>query len=116
MRKEFLMGLILSCAAVCPALADGMKTFGTVEQVTAVNNTFTVRGDDGNVYLFNVNEMTEIEKNGKWFDEDLSLVDLNTGDRVQVEYFADNPGFLIVDEVEVFPPKMKKSLKGKKKQ
>jgi len=115
MKKNLLAGLVLFCAAAYPALADGMKTFGTVENVAATENMFTVRGDDGHTYLFNVNEMTEMEKNGKWFDEDVSLTDLNTGDRVQVEYFADNPDYLIVDEVEIFPPKTKKQMKHKKK-
>ena len=115
MKKELLTGLVLLGAASCPAFADGMKTFGTVEQIMAEQNTFTVRGDDGHTYLFNVNEMTEMEKNGKWFDEDVTLTDLNTGDRVQVEYFADNPDYLIVDEVEIFPPKAKKPMKNKKK-
>lgn len=114
MKKELLTGLALCCAATSPAFADGMKTFGTVEQIAAAENTFTVRGDDGHMYLFNVNEMTEMEKNGKWFDEDVTLTDLNTGDRVQVEYFADNPNYLIVDEVEIFPPKAKKQTKHKK--
>ncbi|MBO4520045.1 MAG: hypothetical protein J5787_02445 [Alphaproteobacteria bacterium] len=115
MKKEVLTGLVLFCATACPAFADGMKTFGTVEQIAAAENTFTVRGDDGHMYLFNINEMTEMEKNGKWFDEEVSLTDLNTGDRVQVEYFADNPDYLIVDEVEIFPPKTKKQMKNKKK-
>lgn len=113
MKQKLLAGLAILCAASTPALADGMKTFGTVQQVAAMENTFTVKGDDGHTYLFNVNEMTEMEKNGKWFDEDVSLTDLNTGDRVQVEYFADNPDYLIVDEVEIFPPKGK--MKHKKK-
>ena len=115
MKKEILTGLALFCAAASPAFADGMKTFGTVEKIAATENTFTVRGDDGHTYLFNVNEVTEMEKNGKWFDEDVTLTDLNTGDRVQVEYFADNPDYLIVDEVEIFPPKAKKAMKHKKK-
>ena len=115
MKKELLTGLVLFCAASCPALADGLKTFGTVERIMAEENMFTVQGDDGHTYLFNVNEMTEMEKNGKWFDEDVTLTDLNTGDRVQVEYFADNPNYLIVDEVEIFPAKAKKQMKSKKK-
>lgn len=116
MRKIFTgLALALFCVTSFPALADGKKTFGTVEQVVATENTFTVRGDDGHTYLFNVNEMTELEKNGKWFDEDVSIADLNTGDRVQVEYFADNPEFLIVDEVEIFPPEGKKRSGNEKK-
>ena len=115
MKKELLTGLALFCAVASPALADGKKTFGTVEQIAAEENTFTVKGDDGHTYLFNVNEMTEMEKNGKWFDQEVSLTDLNTGDRVQVEYFADNPDYLIVDEVEIFPPKAEKHAKLKKK-
>lgn len=115
MNKELLAGLALLCAASSAAFADGKKTFGTVEQVTVADSVFTVRGDDGHLYRFNVNEMTEMEKNGKWMDEDITLTDLNTGDRVQVEYFADNPEFLIVDEVEIFPPKTKQMKEKKKK-
>ena len=115
MKKIFLTGLALLCAITSQASADGMKTFGTVDQIMADQNVFTVRGDDGHFYRFNVNEMTEMEKNNKWFDEDVTLTDLNTGDRVQVEYFADNPDYLIVDEVEIFPPKNKKAMKKKKK-
>lgn len=115
MKKKFLTGLALLCATTSASFADGMKTFGTVDQIMAEQNVFTVRGDDGHLYRFNVNEMTEMEKSGKWFDEDVTLTDLNTGDRVQVEYFADNPDFLIVDEVEIFPPKGKKQMKKKKK-
>ena len=115
MRRELLAGLALLCVTASQALADGMKTFGTVDQIMAEQNTFTVRGDDGHLYRFNVNEMTEMEKNGRWMDEDITLTDLNTGDRVQVEYFADNPEFLIVDEVEILPPKTKKQMKNKKK-
>ena len=59
--------------------------------------------------------MTEMEKNGKWMDEEITLADLNTGDRVQVEYFVDNPDYLIVDEVEIMPPKSAKQMKSKKK-
>lgn len=115
MKKEFLTGLALLCAVTSPALADGKKTFGTVEQVTVEDSAFTVRGDDGHLYRFNVNEMTEMEKNGKWMDEEITLTDLSTGDRVQVEYFADNPDYLIVDEVEIMPPKSAKQMKSKKK-
>ena len=115
MKKKLLTGLGLLCAVSSSAFADGMKTFGTVEQVTVEDSVFTVRGDDGHLYRFNVNEMTEMEKNGKWMDQDITLTDLNTGDRVQVDYFSDNPDFLIVDEVEVFPPKTKKQMKHKKK-
>lgn len=107
MKKISYMVLALLCAVSSPAFADGKKTFGTVEEVVAEKNTFTVRGDDGRMYLFNVNEVTEMEKNSDWFDTDVTLTDLNTGDRVQVEYFADNPDFLIVDEVEIYPPKKK---------
>ena len=111
MKKKILASFVLFCAASFPALADGMKTAGTVEQVAVTENVFTVRGDNGRLYRFNVNEMTEMERNGKWFDEDVTLTDLSTGDRVQVEYFADNPDFLIVDEVEIFPPKGKMTAK-----
>ena len=107
MKKEILMSMALLCAVSSPAFADGKKAVGTVQEIAVAKNTFTVKGDDGHVYLFNVNEMTEMEKNNRWFDEDVTLTDLNTGDRVQVEYFADNPDFLIVDEVEIYPPKQK---------
>lgn len=108
MKKIFLTGLILSCLAL-PAKADDSKskTFGTIDTVTVAENTFTLKGDDGNTYLFNVNEATEMEKNSSWFDEDISITDLKTGDRVQIEYFSDNPDFLVVDELEIFPPQKK---------
>lgn len=106
MKKLLLTGLILSCTAFS-ALAgvNKGKTFGTVDTVAVEENTFTLKGDDGNTYLFNVNEATEMEKDNSWFDEDITMTDLKTGDRVQVEYFSDNPDFLIVDEMEVFPPR-----------
>ncbi|MBQ8346176.1 MAG: hypothetical protein IJY17_01105 [Alphaproteobacteria bacterium] len=108
MKKVLLTGLLLSCMA-SPVWADANKgkTFGTIDTIAVEENTFTLKGDDGNTYLFNVNEATEMERNNSWFDEDITMTDLKTGDRVQIEYFSDNPDFLIVDELEVFPPKKK---------
>lgn len=108
MKKLILTGIALSCLATPVLAGSSQKTFGTVDTIAVEESTFTVKGDDGNTYLFNVNEATEMEKNGSWFDEDITITDLKTGDRVQVEYFADNPDFLIVDEVEVFPPQQQK--------
>ena len=108
MKKILLTGLILSCMA-SPVLAgsDKGKTFGTIDAIAVEENNFTLKGDDGHTYLFNVNEATEMEKNSSWFDEDITITDLKTGDRVEVEYFSDNPDFLIVDELEVFSPQKK---------
>lgn len=106
MKKIFLTGLVLSCLAT-PVLAGANegKTFGTVDSIAVSENTFVVKGDDGQVYLFNVNEATDMEKNGSWFDEDIEITDLKTGDRVQVEYLQSGPDFLVADEVEVYPAK-----------
>ena len=114
MKKVLLTGLLLSCMA-SPVWADANKgkTFGTIDTIAVEENTFTLKGDDGNTYLFNVNEATEMERNNSWFDEDITMTDLKTGDRVQIEYFSDNPDFLIVDELEVFPPQKKIMTVGK---
>lgn len=88
MKKVLLTGLLLSCMA-SPVWADANKgkTFGTIDTIAVEENTFTLKGDDGNTYLFNVNEATEMERNNSWFDEDITMTDLKTGDRVQIEYF-----------------------------
>lgn len=102
MKKLLLSGLVLTCLAA-PAFADNdAKAFGSVVAVNASANSFSVKGDDGVNYQFYTNEETEIEKERDfWFDEKLKLAELKTGDRVKVEYYTNNPDYLLVDEVEV---------------
>lgn len=106
MKKLLLSGLVLTCLA-SPAFADNdAKAFGSVVAVNPAVNSFNVKGDDGIDYVFYINEATDIEKDNEyWFDEKLQLTELNNGDRVKVEYYTNNPDYLLVDEVEVMRKK-----------
>ncbi len=109
MKKTILCIITLVFLASCATAnaKSGSKTFGTIDAIAVEESTFTVKGDDGTMYLFNVNEATEMERSGTWFDQDIDITDLNTGERVKVEFIATNPSYLIVEEVEVYPPRKK---------
>lgn len=103
MKKYFLMALLALACTISPAFADNdATTFGTVESVSPEAKTFNVVGDDGVEYIFHVNEKTEIEMKRKfWFDAKLKLPEVKRGDRVKVEYYNNNPKYLLADEVEL---------------
>lgn len=106
--KKMIMALMI--AVMCfasQANADGdarkKVAFGTVSTVNVTDKSFSIRGDDGELYQFYVNPKTEIEvKRKHWFDSDIKLSDMELGNWVKVEYFMMKPTHLIADEVNVY--------------
>ena len=107
MKTLFFTAMLLSGLAFTAQADDSVKTFGTVDTIAVESYSFTLKGDDGRVYRFHINEDSEMEKKGDWFDSDIRITDLNAGDRAKVEYFGNNPNYLIVDELTVYPAKKK---------
>lgn len=107
MKTLFFTAMLLSVLAFTAQADDSVKTFGTVDTIAVESNSFTLKGDDGRVYRFHINEGSEMEKKGGWFDSDIRITDLNAGDRAKVEYFGNNPNYLIVDELTVYSAKKK---------
>lgn len=104
MKKILLTAaFILSCFAV-QANADSNKqvAFGTISAVSIENRSFSIKGDDGKAYTFQVNPKTEMEIKRKfWFDSEVELKELENGWWVKVEYYPMNPTHLVADEVDI---------------
>lgn len=104
--KKLLLTSAVALACLMPASANAASlkkvAFGTVSSVNVDNKTFSVKGDDGQNYTFQVNPKTEMEiKRDFWFDTDADLDELENGWWVKVKYYQMNPTHFIADEVDI---------------
>ncbi len=103
--KTFLAVLLLLTTLCYESYAAGTaEIFGTVDDIDYGQNIFTVAANDGRMYTFHVNDLTDIDIENQNYmrDKFYQLEDMRTGDWVQVEYFVSDASRLIADEVDVF--------------
>lgn len=98
----FTLALALTCFVTAVHAESKKVAFGTVSAVNVDNKTFSIKGDDGKHYTFQVNPKTEMEvKHDFWFDSCVDLNELEKGWWVKVKYYPMNPTHFVADEVDI---------------